>query len=402
MNTNTLIIQLARLGDLLQTSRLVKSLQQHSRVHLCIDKSLAALTELVYPGVEIHALHAHGSGKMSSAEIMRHNLQVKSKLSATNYELVVNLNYSGMNFALSRLFSPEKVRGYINYDGQEARHQWTKLFFRLCAHRRLSSINLMDFWGLYAPNPLSPAKVNPLASDQGSGIGVVMAGRDSRRSVPLTTLAGLTRAVRDKCRGKKIYLLGSSAEMAHARKFQQEISSTLHSDVVNLVGRTSLLDLAEVIKSLEIVLTPDTGTMHLAAHSGTKVLAFFLSSACCFETGPYGTGHEVFQAMPSCAPCVESRKCKFDLVCHDILGSRKTFQAILGKEVKGDHQGILYESRVDDLGVNYTPVCGIDQYAEKRAQLRELIRRQVGLKACSVDIAEETARIFFHENQWML
>ena len=38
-------------------------------------------------------------------------------------------------------------------------------------------------------------------------------------------------------------------------------------------------------KRLDVLLTPDTGIMHLAAHLGVPVFAFFLSSAWCHETG---------------------------------------------------------------------------------------------------------------------
>lgn len=55
-----LVIQLARFGDLLQTARLIDSLCAQGETHLLTDRSLTALAALIYPGVHVHAVPAHG------------------------------------------------------------------------------------------------------------------------------------------------------------------------------------------------------------------------------------------------------------------------------------------------------------------------------------------------------
>ena len=58
--TKRLVVQLARFGDIVQSKRLILSLRREGDVHLCVDRSLAALARLVYPDCVIHALPAHG------------------------------------------------------------------------------------------------------------------------------------------------------------------------------------------------------------------------------------------------------------------------------------------------------------------------------------------------------
>ena len=53
-----LVIQLARFGDLLQTKRLLRSLQADGEVHLLVDDSLKSLAHIVYPGIEVHGIAA--------------------------------------------------------------------------------------------------------------------------------------------------------------------------------------------------------------------------------------------------------------------------------------------------------------------------------------------------------
>ncbi len=402
LSSHALVIQLARFGDLLQTKRLVKSLQASSVVHLALDRSLAELAGIVYPGVVVHGLDAHFSPAIQNKDVFRRNFKVISEIAENKFDLVVNLNFSGLNFSLVRLFDPSRVRGYINHSGQETRHSWTRLYFRLTSYRKLSALNLMDFWGLFAPDPLSPDLVNPVASDKGQGLGIVLAGRDPRRSIPASTLAGMAGIFRNRVNSSRIVLLGSKAEIPLAREFRDLAGKAQTAEIEDLTGKTALKDLPEVLGSLEMLLTPDTGTMHLAAHMGTRITAFFISSAFCFETGPYGPGHRVFQTMPGCAPCIESRKCKFDLICHEILKSRSTFRALWKDLDFTGEDAAVFNSFLDDLGVNYRPVQGLDKLADKRKALRELIRRHLGYSPVKTDIPPEISNMFFHEQQWML
>ncbi len=402
MSAQTLIIQLARFGDLLQTKRLVKSLQTRSQVHLAVDGSLADLAEIIYPGVVVHALEAHSCPSKKVEDVFRSNVPVIGTIAENEYDLIVNLNFSEMNFSLARIFDPAKVKGYINADGLQQKHAWTRLFFRLAAHRRINPLNLMDFWGLYAPEPISPDRVNPAASGQGQGIGIVLAGKNARRSIPVPALVGLARALRDKTNSSRLVLMGDKAEKPLARQFKDLVGSGPAGDIEDMTGRTGLKDLPDLISSLEMVITPDTGTMHLAAHLGTRVTAFFISSAFCFETGPYGHGHTVFQVMPACAPCMESRKCNFDLVCHDILTGANTFKALCKGADAPMEDAAIFGSFMDDLGVNYLPEQGVDMFGDNRRALRELLRRYLGFDSVQMVIPQEIVRIFYHESQWML
>jgi lipopolysaccharide heptosyltransferase II len=85
---------------------------------------------------------------------------------------------------------------------------------------------------------------------------------------------------------------------------------------VNLAGRTSLGELSGVLKVCEVVLTNDTGPMHLAAAVGTAVVVPFGSTSPEL-TGPGLPGegrHRVLRSNVPCAPCFR-RDCPIDLRC---------------------------------------------------------------------------------------
>ncbi|MFH1136739.1 MAG: glycosyltransferase family 9 protein [Pseudomonadota bacterium] len=70
----------------------------------------------------------------------------------------------------------------------------------------------------------------------------------------------------------------------------------------DLTGRTSLPVLAEVFRRVDLVVGPDTGPMHLAAATGTPVIALFGPTAP-WRTGPFGPGSLALRTGIECSPC---------------------------------------------------------------------------------------------------
>lgn len=75
---------------------------------------------------------------------------------------------------------------------------------------------------------------------------------------------------------------------------------------VDLTGQTTLPEMVEWIRLSRIVVTNDTGPMHIAAAVGVPVAALF-GPTDPSRTGPYRQSDRVFQARLSCVPCMKSR-----------------------------------------------------------------------------------------------
>lgn len=81
----------------------------------------------------------------------------------------------------------------------------------------------------------------------------------------------------------------------------------------NLVGRTTLDQLIEELAACDVLLTNDTGTMHLAALLGVPTVSVF-GSTDPHWTGPLGEGHRVVRRHVECSPCF-LRDCPLDFRC---------------------------------------------------------------------------------------
>lgn len=93
----------------------------------------------------------------------------------------------------------------------------------------------------------------------------------------------------------------------------KEICYNLPDRAINLVGATNLRELAALIKQCNLLITNDSGPMHIAAALSVPLLAIF-GSSCETVTGPYNYGSEnIINKRLSCAPCFK-RKCA-DYLC---------------------------------------------------------------------------------------
>ena len=100
--------------------------------------------------------------------------------------------------------------------------------------------------------------------------------------------------------------------------------------VFHLAGRTSLRELCATLKACAVVLTNDTGPMHLAAAVGTPVVVPFGSTSPEL-TGPGFPGdsrHQLLQSDAACAPCF-LRECPIDFRCMNGISVERVVEAVL-------------------------------------------------------------------------
>ena len=85
------------------------------------------------------------------------------------------------------------------------------------------------------------------------------------------------------------------------------IENSSGGSAVSIAGRSSLKELVEVIRRARVVISTDSGPMHIASALGVPIVALFGSTSP-ERTGPYGKNNIVIRSTAGCAPCLK-RKC---------------------------------------------------------------------------------------------
>jgi ADP-heptose:LPS heptosyltransferase len=102
---------------------------------------------------------------------------------------------------------------------------------------------------------------------------------------------------------------------------------TAAAPVTDLVGQTTLAELMDHLATCDLLLTNDTGTMHLAAFLGVPVVALFGSTEPAL-TGPLGEHHRVIRRKVACSPCF-LRECPIDFRCMHAIQAEEVVAAVV-------------------------------------------------------------------------
>ena len=86
----------------------------------------------------------------------------------------------------------------------------------------------------------------------------------------------------------------------------EEIVTLMRHTAVNAAGKTTLKELACLLKHAKLMITTDSGPMHIAAAMGTPVVALFGPTAP-WRTGPYTDNALTVSAHLPCSPCFKRR-----------------------------------------------------------------------------------------------
>jgi lipopolysaccharide heptosyltransferase II len=106
-----------------------------------------------------------------------------------------------------------------------------------------------------------------------------------------------------------------------------QIEAALPGRCSNRIGKTTLAELIEELRLCRLLLTNDTGTMHLAAYLGIPTVSIFGSTEPLL-TGPMGNNHRVLRHHVECSPCF-LRECPLDFRCMKSVSVEETTEAVL-------------------------------------------------------------------------
>ncbi|MFH1612274.1 MAG: lipopolysaccharide heptosyltransferase II [bacterium] len=128
----------------------------------------------------------------------------------------------------------------------------------------------------------------------------------------------------------KVIIIGSEKEKSQVHEI---LSLTKEKEnVINLVGRTTVRELAYIFNKCKIVITSDSGAMHTAATAEKPTIISLFGSTNPVEVAPIENKHITFYKKIKCNPC-KINKCKHK--------TNKCMQEITVNEIKEAISNIL-------------------------------------------------------------
>jgi heptosyltransferase-1 len=313
-----LVIQLARLGDLVQTGpsiTAIKAADPALVVDLLCSAPLAPIgrmlsgiaTVLEWDGMAWRQ-QAQAAGAGLQSEHLHEADRLVSLLSPHHYDRAYVLNQHPHALLAGALLARETVgpRQEGPLGGQLT--PWAAYIREVAVTGRGCQVHLADaFCGLCGVQPsgrpaivrrsscVLPGDLDKVGRSEGLWVGLIVGAGDVERVVPLDTWRQWIERFLDQDPRARVILVGQERE--RGTQLLNVLPPSLLGRLWDATGRTSLTQLAEVLARCHRVIGADTGPLHLAAALGVRVIGWYFARARVHQTGPYGTGHLVWQAV---------------------------------------------------------------------------------------------------------
>jgi ADP-heptose:LPS heptosyltransferase len=325
-----LVIQLCRIGDILMTGPLLRGLRREhpgAEISLMVMDAFAAtpLPRRLYDhlvtfpvGQLAVALKKKDAGWEPALEQLR--LFLKG-LGSTPFDLVVNLTHTDMSGLITSVVPARKRVGLVSRaDRRKGIDSPWMTYLRATARaREYTCFHLVDLFSWTAgvgrdargleieipPEDHAWAE-NYLAARQLTGkpvIAMQLGASQESKQWPAERFAAMADAL-DPSLGE-ILLVGSPGE----RPLGDTFLANVRRSVTSSVGDSSLGQLAALLQRSRLLVTNDTGPMHVATAVGTQVIDMSSGRVCAHETGPYGEGNIVVEPEMGCYPCSLDSQC---------------------------------------------------------------------------------------------
>ncbi len=343
-----LIIQLARFGDLMQSAPVLEAaagMNTPPRIDLLVDHGLTGLAQKLDGVDQVLTSNRHewlkdfNDPEKSLIDLRKTIGTLADDLNLNRYERVINLTHTTDSAYLASMIEADHQRGLVGKrSGFYAADSWERFFQAILPRRNLNPFNLVDIHmgtaGVPQPYKNGSILFNRPSDNQSHPLIALQLGANSPlRRPPIEIISAIIKLINKRIDARFI-LVGYKDE----RSLAEKLIGITPVSLTNLVGKTSLVELRSRLDECSVLVSGDTGTLHLAAVIGLPTVSMFFGMAQPRHTGPYGKGHYIVTPKRECYPCDEHCQCSH-LSCHRDIPP----EAIASLVLK-----ILYE---DDLAV---------------------------------------------------
>lgn len=364
---NILVVNLTRFGDLLQSAAAIRSLAEKdgekavgpnkigpNKIGIVCLENFAAGAALL---PEVDAIFPLPSGKIlaalntlspgpesrnpgdSSPEWLNGVKKLHSWIGDIKKsfcpDAVYNISPTTSSCLLGRLLADEKEYSGFTIDAFGYRHNanpWATFMQGASVSRSVSPFNIVDIFRKVAGDtgcspdasllPVAPdavaamaEKLNEEKPGETRGFVALQLGASAAiRQWPVRFFSLVGDALWEKHKILPL-LLGTRAELSLAEEYAAEATG----NYISLIGETDITGLGAALSLSSLLVSNDTGTLHLGAGIGIPVIGMYLATAQPWDTGPYADGNYSLEPDIPCHPCEFGNACEHALMCHKTI-----------------------------------------------------------------------------------
>lgn len=276
MKVKILIIRLSSIGDIVLTSLVVRCLKnqiENAEIHFVSKRQYVCILKSNPYIDKVHALEENLGDLIQ-------------EIASEKFDYIIDLHN---NFRSARLKRNIKAKSFsVN------KLNWHKMLLIRFKINRLPHKHIVDRYietaaplhiindgkGLdyFIPEKDEFKKANLPAPFQNGYVAFVIAGTYATKKLPVEKISEICQKT-----NFPVILLGGKTEFDEGEK----VLSQSKGNVLNYAGKISLNKSASLVRDAKVVLTNDTGLMHIAAAYKKKILSFWGNTVADFGMTPY-------------------------------------------------------------------------------------------------------------------
>jgi len=333
-----LLIRLGAIGDIVLATAAIEAISQaepDSQIDFICKARFAGLLK-GHPKLT----NVHGFDEAGRHKGLRGLLLFIHELSAKKYNFIIDLQNNPRSRMITLCLNGGKKIHWPKDTWRRRMLVWGK-----CKNRPFKSViqrylSAMEKAGINQPE--AKPKLHPVADDsiklpQGEFIAIApgahwptkrwpgYASLIAKMQKPVLRTADLPDKRMDA--NFKMIVVGDKSDKAIA----DEITAAAGTEIINFCGQLDQAQLAYVLSKAKLLITNDTGAMHIAEAMGTPVAAIFGPTVRQFGFAPWRTESKVIETELECRPCAlhGSKKCpKGHFNCMKLITAEQVFAEI--------------------------------------------------------------------------
>ena len=354
---NVFIFQTRRIGDFFQAVPLIDYLYKKSsgKINGCVDILIDGAISNIN-GAFNREINFFTYEDIFKTFALKYKIPLNSlyDLSATNlfgflnkfspflsefsdkYGIAVNLNYDTANSLFIGFFKNQK-KGFSDFILKSGASNY---LFHSVRNRNSNKINIVDIFSLIGAG--KPAEIKsrydiinlkssrksrrPFKINDIIRICISIGATSVKRVWSSENYASLIKLL--SCNFNcEIVIVGTAEEITAAVEIKKHLNSDIN--VLDLTGKTTLSELIYLIKDFDLIISSDTGTLHIAQIFNVPSVSIFTGNANFYETGPHIENSLVIYSRAECYPCFQHEQCRFNYSCKNDVKPADVFDLIL-------------------------------------------------------------------------
>ncbi|RZD15988.1 MAG: hypothetical protein EVJ46_07260 [Candidatus Acididesulfobacter guangdongensis] len=419
-----IILNLTRMGDIIQSTALFKKIKffyPESIVTLIISAEFYEITPFLSYIDDIRQVKLKGLTEMlksanfefNSAIYEAVNAMISDEIKNIKYDIAINLSHDEFSvYFLYMLNSKRNIGISITREGNiVSNDKMIAYLFSAVRNRKASVLNLVDIYARCLDglpenrnkyykadrneialsfknetiaefkNNLQEYGIRPEAGDVivSFAIGASMKSKKWHMDY-FAALAGMLLNYNAKI---KIALLGAPYDIENGLYIEKKIAETETGEeflaarrLINLTGKTSIAGLAYTVGASKLLITHDTGTMHIGVGLKIDLVVIYTGHVGFMETGPYAENMALVTPDIGCFPCDFHIKC-MNPVCKNLIKPEYIFDIAKTKLEKSlnklnvsnvpdvpDVQDVQEVSEILEVSADFSDTSGIHDVSD--------------------------------------